>query len=62
MRILNSIDLGLINPALAGQAFVFPILAEGNEGLDEESLTAYEIGYTGTFNRRYTLGVAFYVS
>ena len=62
VTILQSLDLGLINPALAGQQFVFPILASGNQGLSEESLTAYEIGYTGTFAKKYTVGAAFYVN
>ena len=60
--ILQSFDLGLINPALAGQQFVFPIQATGNPGLSEESLTAYEIGYTGIFANKYTFGAAFYVN
>ena len=62
VTILQSFDLGLINPALAGQQFVFPIQATGNPGLSEESLTAYEIGYTGTFANKYTFGAAFYVN
>jgi outer membrane receptor protein involved in Fe transport len=32
----------------------------GNTGLKEESLNAYEIAYTGTFNKRTTLGLALY--
>ena len=62
VTILQSFDLGLINPALAGQQFVFPIQATGNPGLSEESLTAYEIGYTGIFANKYTFGAAFYVN
>ena len=62
VTILQSFDLGLINPALAGQQFVFLIQATGNPGLSEESLTAYEIGYTGTFANKYTFGAAFYVN
>ncbi|TDI34152.1 MAG: TonB-dependent receptor [Acidobacteria bacterium] len=62
VTILQVLDLGLINPALAGQQYVFPIRAGGNPDLREESLTAYEIGYTGTFANKYTVGVAFYVN
>ena len=62
VTILQVLDLGLINPALAGQQFIFPLQASGNTGLNEESLTAYEIGYTGTFANKYTVGVAFYVN
>jgi iron complex outermembrane receptor protein len=31
-------------------------------GLKEESLTAYEIGYTGTFRSRTTVGLAYYIN
>ncbi len=62
VNILQVLDLGLINPALAGQQYVFPIQAGGNQDLKEESLTAYEIGYTGTFANKYTFGAAFYVN
>ena len=39
-----------------------PIGANAPRGLKEESLTAYEIGYTGTLANRTTLGVAFYIN
>src|SRR5207247_2277261 len=34
----------------------------GSPELQEESLTAYEIGYTGTFNNRTTIGLAYYIN
>ncbi len=40
--------------------YVFPILATGNEGLDAETMNAFEIGYTGTFARRVTVTVSAY--
>jgi outer membrane receptor protein involved in Fe transport len=40
--------------------YVFPILATGNEGLDAETMNAFEIGYTGTFARRVTATVSAY--
>jgi len=40
----------------------FPIRATGNTDLDEESLTAYEVGYTGTFAGRHTVSAAFYLN
>ena len=43
--ILNQIDLRAANPLLAN--FVFPIAAVGNEELEQETLTAFEIGYVG---------------
>ncbi len=60
--IVQAIDLGLINPALAGRQYTFPIAAVGNEELNEESLTAYEIGYTGTLQDRYTVSAAWYLN
>ena len=39
-----------------------PIGATAQEPLKQESLTAYEGAYTGTFNNRTTLGLAFYVN
>ena len=43
--VLNQVNLGIVSPALAN--FVFPIHAVGNSELKQETLTAYEIGYTG---------------
>jgi len=62
VTILESIDLGLLNPALAGRQYVFPLVAVGNEDLNEESLTAYEVGYTGTLANRYTVSAAWYLN
>ena len=39
-----------------------PIGATPQPELTEESLTAYEVAYTGTFGDRTTVGVAFYVN
>jgi len=39
-----------------------PINGQTQKELTEESLTAYEIAYTGTINERTTLGAAFYVN
>jgi iron complex outermembrane receptor protein len=47
--IINQLNLGLINPALAGQIFNFPVAANGNPNLEQETMTAYELGYTGQF-------------
>ncbi len=57
--------LGQLNPALkplVAQPFPLVVYATGNEKLKEESLTAYEIGYTGTFNGKTTVGAAFYIN
>jgi outer membrane receptor protein involved in Fe transport len=62
VTIVQQIDLGLLNPALAGTAYNFPVVATGNEDLNEETLTAYEVGYTGTLRDRYTLSAAWYLN
>jgi iron complex outermembrane receptor protein len=62
VTIVQAIDLGLLNPALAGREFAFPLVALGNEELNEESLTAYEVGYTGTLANRYTVSAAWYLN
>lgn len=56
VTIVNAVNLG---PGI-GQ-FVFPTLALGNPQLQEESLTAYEIGYVGTLaDNKVTLTLAAY--
>jgi outer membrane receptor protein involved in Fe transport len=62
VTIVQAIDLGLINPGLAGRQYAFPVNAVGNEDLDEEHMTAYEVGYTGTLRDRYTLSAAWYLN
>lgn len=60
--LINQLDLGALNPALAGRTFNFPVGAVGNEDLEEESLNAYEIGYSGVVANRATISAAFYVN
>ena len=62
LTIVNQIDLGLINPLLAGRTYNFPVYATGNQDLVETSMDAYEIGYTGVINNRASISVAFYVN
>jgi outer membrane receptor protein involved in Fe transport len=62
VTLANTLDLGALNPALAGRQFVFPVRAIGNEDLKEEKMTAYEIGYTGILRNRATVSAAFYVN
>lgn len=56
--ILNEVNLGAISPALA--RFIFPIRAVGNPDLKQETMTAYEVGYTGVIRNRATVTAAFY--
>ncbi|HZL94930.1 MAG TPA: TonB-dependent receptor, partial [Vicinamibacterales bacterium] len=58
VTLLNQVNLGAISPALS--AFVFPFRAVGNADLEQETMTAYEIGYTGVLNRRATVTAAVY--
>jgi outer membrane receptor protein involved in Fe transport len=58
--IINQLNLGLINPLLAGQVFNFPVRAIGNPDLDQETLTALEFGYTGIIANRATVTAAIY--
>jgi iron complex outermembrane receptor protein len=60
--LLNQLDLGALSPALAGRTYVFPVAAVGNQALTEESLDAYEIGYSGVVANRATVSAAFYVN
>jgi outer membrane receptor protein involved in Fe transport len=62
VTILNQLDLGRLNPALAGRLYVFPIEATGNEDLKEEAIQAVELAYTGIVNQRTTLSAAVYWS
>jgi iron complex outermembrane receptor protein len=58
VTIVQSADLRPLNPGLGD--FFFPIHATGNVDLTEERLTAYEVGYTGTLDERYTVSAAWY--
>ena len=60
--ILNQLNLGLINPALGGVTYTFPVRAVGNEALTEESTEAVEVGYTGIIRNRATVTAAMYFS
>ena len=56
--VLNEVNLGALSPLLA--RFVFPIHAVGNPDLKQETLTAYEVGYTGIVGNRATVSAAVY--
>jgi len=60
---MGQIDLGLIDPQLAGNYFGYPIRLVGNRELKEQSLNAYEVGYTAIVAKgRAHLGAAFYIN
>lgn len=62
VRFLSAYDLGTVDSGFSGLSFAFPVDALGNERLREESLTAYEIGYTGFFGNRTILSGAVYLN
>jgi outer membrane receptor protein involved in Fe transport len=59
---LNEINLASLGDPFPSIDYVFPTLAAGNIGLREESLTAYELGYTGVLSDRALVTAAFYVN
>jgi outer membrane receptor protein involved in Fe transport len=59
---LAGIDLGLVDPQLSGNYYGFPVRSVGNKKLKEQSLHAYEIGYTAILAKgRVKLGAGFYM-
>ena len=56
--VLSEVNLSPISPALA--RFIFPVVAVGNPDLKQESLTAYEVGYTGAIAKRATITASVY--
>ncbi|MPY88242.1 MAG: TonB-dependent receptor [Luteitalea sp.] len=62
LTLINQLPLGSFDPRLEGQVFNFPVAANGNTELVEQSLDAYEVGYTGILWDRATLSAAFYIN
>jgi len=52
------VNLSALSPALA--RFIFPIGAVGNTNLKQETMTAYELGYTGVIGNRANVTAAVY--
>jgi len=46
--VVNRVNLGLLNPALAGQSFFFQIHGLGNANLSPQTLDAYEVSYSAS--------------
>jgi iron complex outermembrane receptor protein len=58
----NHLDVGILTPVtlpVIGQ-FLLPTLATGNADLEQETLTAFEIGYSGLVAPRTTVSAAVY--
>jgi outer membrane receptor protein involved in Fe transport len=62
VTIVEPINLGAFSPAFAGRIYPLPIQSVGNADLKEQSLDAFEIGYTGIVKSRATVSAAFYVN
>ena len=58
----NHLDVTILTPVAlpTGALFAFPTRAVGNPGLEEETLTAFEVGYTGVVARRTTVTASVY--
>ena len=58
----NHLDVTILTPVTlpTGALFAFPTRAVGNPGLEEETLTAFELGYTGVVGRRTTVTASVY--
>jgi outer membrane receptor protein involved in Fe transport len=62
VTIAEPINLGAFSPALAGRIYPLPVQSVGNPDLQEQSLDAFEIGYTGVVGGRATVSAAVYVN
>ena len=66
VTIAEPLNLGAFNPALGGVIYNIPIRSVGNEvggtDLQQQSLDAWEIGYTGIIRNRAVVSVAYYVN
>ena len=62
VTLAEPINLGLITPALTGRVYPLPVRSIGNPDLNETTLDAYEVGYTGIVRGRTVLSAAFYVN
>ena len=58
----NHLDVTVVTPVVLPVVglYAFPTRAVGDPGLKQETLTAYEIGYSGVLNRRATVSAAVY--
>jgi outer membrane receptor protein involved in Fe transport len=61
--VVNKIDLGLLNAALAGRSYFFPIHGLGNADLNSQTLDAYEASYSASlFGGRAHATAAYYLT
>ena len=60
VTIINQLSRQQLNAGFPPGLFNFPVAAFGNQALREESIQAFEIGYTGVVRDRATLSAAVY--
>jgi outer membrane receptor protein involved in Fe transport len=61
--VANRLNLGLLNPQLAGRFFFFTVTGLGNLDLKEQTLDAYEVSYSASLaDGRAHAGAAFYLT
>lgn len=61
--VANRVNLGLLNPAMAGNFFFFTVTGLGNLELEAQTLDAYEASYSASLAAgRAHAGVAFYLT
>ncbi len=65
VTLVEPVDLtpfAFLNPAVANRIYPLPVQSVGNPDLKEQSLDAYEIGYTGIVRSNTVLSASFYVN
>ncbi|HVL68292.1 MAG TPA: TonB-dependent receptor [Vicinamibacterales bacterium] len=62
VTIAEPINMGLFSPLLTGVTYLLPVKSVGNTDLTEQSVDAYEVGYTGIFRDRTVFTAAYYVN
>jgi len=63
VTIVEPINLGQFTPLLNGQIYPLPVQSVGDPNLNETSVDAYEVGYSGVVsNGRAIISAAFYVN
>ena len=62
VTIAEPINMGLFSPLLTGLVYPLPVKSIGNENLTEQSVDAFEVGYTGIIGGRTVVTAAYYIN
>ncbi|HUL74406.1 MAG TPA: TonB-dependent receptor [Vicinamibacterales bacterium] len=60
VQIAKPIQMSLFHPAYGSTLYLLPIQSTGNPDLQEETLDAFEVGYTGNVRDRALVSIAYY--